>query len=260
MINSPLVSVIMPAYNAELFIEEAILSVIHQQHKNWELWIIDDASTDKTLSKIEAFLADPRIHLLKNKTNRGTAFSRNLGIKKSTGTYIAFLDADDLWFPEKLEQQLDFMKTHDQKMCFSSYLLLNEDGTSSQKMVEALPVLSYKKLQKSNYVGNLTGIYNVQVLGKIYSPELRKRQDWGLWLKVLEKTGTVKGILKPLAFYRIRRDSISRYKTGLVKYNFLIYKKLLGYNYLKSCFWMLIFLKEHFFVKKNQLKNFTDAK
>jgi glycosyltransferase involved in cell wall biosynthesis len=253
MEESPLVSVIMPAYNSADFIAESIQSVLYQFHSNWELLIIDDASEDNTVEIIEKFAsADPRIQLFQNKINQGTGISRNIGIKAAQGSFIAFLDADDLWLPEKLETQLDFMKSHDLEMTYSSYYLINESGQELQKKIQALPILSYKKLLKSNYVGNLTGIYKVEKLGKIYSPILRKRQDWALWLAILKRIESTKGIIEPLAKYRIRENSISNNKTALLKYNYLIYREFLKYSKLKSLVKMGVFLKEHFFIKKKQ--------
>ncbi|TVZ26291.1 hypothetical protein JM83_1245 [Gillisia sp. Hel_I_86] len=250
----PLVSVIMPAYNSAAYIADAIQSVLQQTHLNWELLIIDDASEDLTISVVNKFqLADPRIQLFQNKSNLGAGVSRNVGIKAAQGAYIAFLDADDLWLPKKLETQLQFMKSHNLAMTFSSYYLVDESGQELPKKVQALPVLYYKKLLKSNYVGNLTGIYSVGKLGKIYSPTLRKRQDWALWLTILKKIESTKGISEPLAKYRIRENSISNNKTALLKYNFLIYSEFLKYNKLKSLLRMGVFLKEHFFVKKKQV-------
>ncbi|CAM4074741.1 glycosyltransferase family 2 protein [Gillisia hiemivivida] len=254
MEESPLVSVIMPAYNSAKFIAESIQSVLHQFHSNWELLIIDDASEDNTVEIIEKFASsDPRIQLFQNKTNKGTGISRNIGIKAAQGSYIAFLDADDLWLPKKLEAQLDFMKRRDLEMTYSSYYLINESGQELHKKIQALPILSYKKLLKSNYVGNLTGIYKVEKLGKIYSPILRKRQDWALWLAILKRIESTKGIIEPLAKYRIRENSISNNKTALLKYNYLIYREFLKYSKLKSLVKMGVFLKEHFFIKKKQV-------
>ena len=259
MEGSLLVSVIMPAYNSAAFIAEAIRSVLQQTHQHWELLIIDDASQDDTVSFIEKFQAtDSRIKLFQNKDNKGAGVSRNKGIEGAQGIYIAFLDADDLWLPQKLETQLEFMQAHDLAMTFSSYLLMDEKGNDLEKKVAALPTLSLKKLLKSNYVGNLTGIYNVEKLGKIYCPELRKRQDWALWLSILKKIGHTKGISEPLAKYRIRENSISNNKTALLKYNYLIYSEFLKYSRLKSIFRMGVFLKEHFFVKKNQVRSLND--
>lgn len=255
MVNSPLVSVIMPAFNSAEYIEEAIKSVQDQTYANWELIVIDDASVDKTVPVVEGYTRhNPRIKLLKNLINKGTGAARNSGISAAQGTYIAFLDSDDLWLPNKLEFQLDFMQKYGQAMSFSSYELIGENGERIDKLIEALPELSYPKLLKSNYIGNLTGMYNSREIGKIYSPLLRKRQDWALWLNVLEKTGTVKGILQPLAVYRIRKNSLSKNKGALISYNFRIYRQFLQYGLLKSFKYLTIFLWEHFMVKTKQLK------
>jgi len=253
MEESPLVSVIMPAYNSAAFIAEAIQSVLQQTYLNWELLIIDDASADNTIEIIKTFNSDPRIRYFQNKTNLGAGVSRNVGTKVAHGSYIAFLDADDLWLPFKLKTQLDFIKSKNLEMTFSSYYLIDEFGQALPKKVQALPILTFKKLLKSNYVGNLTGIYNVTKLGKIYSPNLRKRQDWALWLTILKKIESTQGILEPLAKYRIRENSISNNKTALLKYNYLIYSEFLRYNKLKSLLKMGVFLKEHFLVKKKQV-------
>lgn len=254
-----MVSVIMPAYNSAAFIAESIRSVLQQTYQNWELLIIDDASQDGTVSIIEKFQAtEPRIIFFQNNSNQGAGVSRNKGIEAAQGPYIAFLDADDLWLPHKLKVQLEFMQAQDLAMTYSSYFLMDEQGNDLDKKVTALPILSLKKLLKSNYVGNLTGIYNEQKLGKVYCPELRKRQDWALWLSILKKIGHTKGIVEPLAKYRIRENSISNNKTALLKYNYLIYSEFLKYSRLKSILRMGVFLKEHFFVKKKQVSSLND--
>ncbi|HKL36535.1 MAG TPA: glycosyltransferase family 2 protein [Salegentibacter sp.] len=250
-----LVSVIMPAFNAEEFIEAAVESVIAQTYSNWELFIIDDASTDATLSKAEKLAKqDFRIKILQNQKNSGTGISRNKGIKASQGDFIAFLDADDQWKPKKLKIQLETMQKQDASVCFSSYLQIDENGSSRNEIIEALPTLTYQKLLKSNYLGNLTGIYSVKKLGKIYAPEIRKRQDWALWLEAVKKGGPAIGIQQCLAKYRVRKGSISRNKLEMLKYNFNIYHKILGFDFPKSVGYMLVFLKEHFYVKPKQVK------
>lgn len=122
------VSIIMPAYNVEDYIEESIRSVIEQTYSNWELIIIDDRSTDQTISKVEPFLADNRIKLLVNECNLGGAGTRNRGIDMASGRFIAFLDSDDLWSPEKLEQQVDFMLSNGYQFCFTGYSNISETG------------------------------------------------------------------------------------------------------------------------------------
>ncbi|MBU3820666.1 glycosyltransferase [Flavobacteriaceae bacterium XHP0103] len=250
-----LVSIITPMYNSEAFISETIKSVINQTYTNWELLLIDDGSLDITIQVVTPFLEEyPNIKLIQNKENLGAAISRNKGIQAAKGDYIAFLDADDMWKSKKLEKQIAFMETNNCDMCFSSYDLINERGEPLNKMIKALKALSYHKLLKSNYVGNLTGIYNVKVLGKITSPDLMKRQDWLLWLKVLEKSSKPAfGIQEPLAYYRVRKDSLSSNKWDLLKYNYWVYKKGLGFSTLTSVYRMLIFLIEHVFVKSRQV-------
>lgn len=257
--DNPLVSVIMPAFNAEDFIETAVESVIAQTYSNWELFIIDDASTDATFSKAENLeKQDSRIKILQNQNNFGTGISRNNGIKAAQGDFIAFLDADDQWKPKKLQIQLEIMQQQDASVCFSSYLQIDENGNSRNEIIEALTTLTYQKLLKSNYLGNLTGIYSAKKLGKIYAPEIRKRQDWALWLEAVKKGGPALGIQQCLAKYRVRKGSISRNKLEMLKFNFNIYYKILGFNFIKSTGYMLVFLKEHFFVKRKQIKKISN--
>ena len=254
-LKHPLVSVITASYNSELYIEEAINSVINQTFTNWELIIIDDASTDATIEIINHFTQqNSNIKLIKNAINQGAAVSRNKGIEQAKGDYIAFLDADDLWKSQKLEKQLAFMQAENCDVCFSSYDLINETGNKLFKQVKALETLSYNKLLKSNYVGNLTGIYNAKSIGKIKTPNLRKRQDWLLWLVAIKKSGKpAKGMLESLAYYRVREDSISSNKFNLLKYNYWVYRKGLGLSTLESIYRLFIFLYEQFFVKSKQL-------
>lgn len=242
-------------FNSEVFISETITSVLNQTYKNWELLLVDDGSTDKTIKIAESFtIRHSNIRLFKNKGNSGAAISRNKGIEKSKGDFIAFLDADDLWKPEKLEKQLDFMKRHNCDVCFSSYDLINEEGKATNILVKAIPKLTYQKLLKSNYIGNLTGMYNANTMGKIMAPNLRKRQDWLLWLAAVQKSRKpALGIQESLAYYRVRKESMSSNKFKLLKHNYWVYKKGLGFSTMKSVYCMLVFLKEHFFVKSKQI-------
>lgn len=244
-------------YNSEAFISESINSVINQTYQNWELILIDDSSTDNTLLIASLFIDKySNIQLIKNELNQGAAVSRNKGIDVAKGDFIAFLDADDLWKPEKLEKQIGFMQAEHCEVSFSSYEQIDETGKPLNKLVKALPELSYHKFLKSNYIGNLTGMYNARVLGKIKAPNLRKRQDWLLWLAAVKTSGKpAKSIQESLACYRVRKDSMSSNKINLLKYNYWVYKKGLGFSTLKSSYYLLIFLYEHFFVKSKQIKH-----
>ena len=253
MSKRPLVSIIMPAYNAVKFISESIVSVQQQTFSNWELIIIDDASTDTTLAVVEEYCSyQKRIRSIALPTNQGAGFARNVGIKAAEGDFIAFLDSDDLWKPEKLQVQLDFMQKHDLFFTYSSYELINEQGQRHNKLVKALEKLDLRKILKANYVGNLTGIYNAAAIGKIYHPPIRKRQDWAMWIQVMQKVGIAKGIQEPLAKYRVRKHSVSSNKIEMLSYNFQVYHKVLQYSFLKSSFYIVMFLFEQLFVKSKQ--------
>ncbi len=254
MQSNKVVSIITPTYNSAKFIADTIESVVNQTYQNWELIIIDDASTDATLNIVKKYLqTQPNIKLLKNETNQGAASTRNRGIESAQGEYIAFLDGDDLWKPYKLELQLAYMQKRNLTVCYSSYDLIDEAGNLLGKTVKALPQLTYNKLLKCNYIGNLTGMYNAKLLGKIYAPNLRKRQDWLMWLHAMKKSGKpVLGMQESLALYRVRKNSMSSNKFNLLKYNYLVYKKGLEFSTLGSAYRMIIFLFEYFFVKSEQ--------
>lgn len=253
MSTNPLVSIVMPAYDAAEYICDSIASVLQQTYPHWELLVIDDASHDSTHEAVEECRnGDERIKIHKLPTNQGAGFARNIGIKASRGELICFLDADDIWKPEKLEKQIAFMSQEKVDVCYASYELMNENGESIRRKIKALPELSFQKLLKANYVGNLTGIYNAGKIGKIYCPLIRKRQDWGLWLLAVKKAGGAKGIQEPLAKYRIRKNSISRNKFEMLQYNYSVYREVLEFSTPKSLFWMSMFLWEQIFVKSRR--------
>lgn len=215
--------------------------------------LVDDASSDATVNILKEYAAkDTRIKVHKLQTNSGAAIARNTAIEKATGSYIAFLDADDLWKPEKLSKQIAFMQEKDIAVSFSSYELMDEEGKSLGKMIKALSKVNFSKMLKSNYVGNLTGIYNAEQLGKVYMPNIRKRQDWALWLTLIKKVGAAYSLEEPLARYRVRENSISSNKLNLLKYNYTIYRKALKFGAFKSTLYLIRFLIEHFFVKSRQ--------
>lgn len=254
--SAPLVSIITPLYNAESFIEHTLRSVQGQSYTNWEHIIVDDVSTD-TSARIVASYAekDDRITLVNNTQNEGAAFSRNHATQLAKGEYVAFLDSDDLWHPEKLATQISFMQAEDCAVSFTNYLHINEAGDSLNKRINALAKLSYKKQRTNNYIGNLTGIYHVGSIGKIMAPNIRKRQDWALWLEAIQKSGKpALGVQEDLAWYRVRANSMSANKMKLVQYNFRFYREFLGYSWLKSAVWLLRFFWEYFVVRPKHIE------
>jgi teichuronic acid biosynthesis glycosyltransferase TuaG len=252
----PCVSVIMPAHNNAPYIGLAIESVLNQSHKNWELLIVDDASSDGTLEAAEAHQAeDSRIKVFVMAENQGAAFCRNFATKKSKGDYIAFLDADDLWFPEKLERQLSFMKARDLAVSYTAYEHIDLNGHKLGCTVRAKSELTQNEQKTNNFIGNLTGMYTVSKLGRLMAPEMRKRQDWALWHKAILSSGIpAQGLDQVLAAYRISPQSMSAKKLGLIRHNFAFYRQYLGYTWLKSCLWMAVFFVTYFTQRKRLIR------
>lgn len=246
-----LVSIITASFNVEKYIENTIKSVQRQTYTNWEMLITDDCSSDNTRQIVEKYTRqDKRIQLFYLTENLGPAAARNNSIKNAIGRYIAFLDADDIWLPKKLELQLEKIQKYKASVCFSSYSLIDEQGKDLETTINAISKLNYNKLLKNNYIGNLTGLYDAAALGKIYNPNLKKRQDWCVWLEALKRSAKPAiGIQEPLAKYRIRQNSVSSNKFNLLKYNFKVYHKFLKFNFLKSMFYLILFLWEYFFIR-----------
>jgi len=252
---SELVSILTPTFNAQKYIRATIESVQNQSYQNWEMILVDDASTDQTVSIIKEFAAnDNRIKLTELSKNSGNGFARNVALEKATGKYIAYLDADDLWFPMKLEKQILFLKTNNLPFTFSFYDCIDEEGNNLNRRVEAPLNLTYNQLFFCNYVGNLTAIYDVDFFGKIILEATQKRQDWRLWLTILKQIKTTKPVPEPLAFYRIRKDSISSSKFKLIKHNFGVYRDFHGFNFVSSVFLMIRFLFTQLIIKPRYIK------
>ncbi|KQW96252.1 glycosyltransferase family 2 protein [Flavobacterium sp. Root420] len=252
---SELVSIITPTYNAEKFITETLKSVQNQTYQNWEMILVDDASTDETVKIISDFAKkDSRIKLFKLEKNSGNGFARNIALEKAIGKYIAYLDADDLWFPMKLEKQIQFLKENNLHFTFSFYDCIDEEGNSLNRRVEAPINLTYDQLFFCNYVGNLTAIYDADYFGKIILEATQKRQDWRLWLTILKQIQVTKPVPEPLAFYRIRKDSISSSKFKLIKHNFGVYREFHGFNFVFSVLLMMRFLFTQLIIKPRYIK------
>lgn len=181
-----LVSIIMPSYNTAPYIRETIQSVLDQTYQNWELIIVDDCSTDNT-DEVVASIKDDRIKYLKNERNSGAAVSRNRALREAKGRWIAFLDSDDLWMPEKLEKQISFMEKNDYSFSYTNYEEIDVDGNST-----GVKVTGPKKVTKTgmfNYcwLGCLTVMYDRDVIGLIQIEDIKKNNDYAMWLKVCKK-------------------------------------------------------------------------
>ena len=241
-------SIIIPLFNKENFILNTLQSVFNQSFTDYEIIIVDDCSTDNSL-KIVMENSSDKVKIVRHEINKGLSATRNTGIKNATAKYIAFLDADDLWKPRKLDLQIDFLLKNDLPFTFSFYECINESGESLNRRVEAPRNLSYTQLFFCNYVGNLTGIYDVEFFGKIAVSPIRKRQDWVHWLTILKKIRNAKPVPESLAYYRIRENSISASKLDLLKHNFAVYRTFHHYNLVVSLLCMTGFLVTQLIIK-----------
>ncbi len=222
-----IVSVIMPSYNAERFINESIESILRQTYGEWELIIVDDKSTDNTARVIESYIQkDKRIKCILLEENSGPAVARNRAIKEARGRYIAFLDADDLWMPQKLEKQIAFMQKENIALSYTGYYRFEESAEEIKDEVIVPLKVNYHELLKQNIIGCLTAVYDTKIVGKVYMPLIRKRQDFGLWLVILKKVPYAYAINEPLAYYRMHYDSISSNKIISSQYNWKLYREV----------------------------------
>lgn len=241
IVGQPKVTVVMPSYNSAQYIKQSIESVQQQTIKNWELYVIDDKSTDNTCAIVrEMAEKDSRIHLLCNEQNSGPAFSRNRGLEMANGEYVAFLDSDDLWLPEKLEHQIQSMEKSGALFSATSYGQINSTGKDLSVFCIPPMKTEYKKmLALSNPIGNSTVMYNRNVLGEYRVPPIKKRNDFALWLKILKDTPYCMGIDEVLTMYRVRENSISSNKLDLIRYHWQLYYEIEKLGLVHSVWYML---------------------
>lgn len=232
-----IVSIITPSYNSSQYIRRTIDSIRSQTYQNWELIIIDDCSTDSSREVIQHYVdQDSRIKLICLEENSGAAVARNTGIKHAIGRFIAFLDSDDTWHPEKLEKQLHFMLKNDYAFTYSQYHQVNENGDLVGELNFPMRT-NHHKLLKTCIIGCLTAMYDTHKLGKVYFPLIRKRQDFALWLKILKKVDYAYCVPEDLASYTVRSDSISANKFKAAQYNWYLYRNIEKLNILVSCYY-----------------------
>jgi glycosyltransferase involved in cell wall biosynthesis len=223
-----LVSVIMPSFNTGEYIAASVESVLAQTYPNWELLIVDDCSTDNTTEVICRY-QDPRIILLKNKTNSGAALSRNYALREAKGRWIAFLDSDDTWEPKKLEKQLRFMQENGYAFTFTDYrICLN--GVWMPYINTGPDVVNKRKMYNYCYFSTITVMYDRSVIGLIQIADMRKNNDYAMWLQAIEKSDAHR-LPECLSYYIKHDDSITGgSKLRLVKWHYRLFRQALGKN------------------------------
>ena len=249
--SQELVSVIMPTYNAGKFLSASIDSILNQTYQNLELLITDDCSTEELTLKIlkEYAQRDSRVKVEYLSKNNGPGVARNKSIERAKGRYIAFCDSDDRWFPTKLEKQISLMESKNCSLSCTAYVTCDSNDNETGLVIPP-EIISFKMMKHDNKIGCLTAIYDTKILGqKFYMPEIRKRQDWALFLNIIQKSGSAYALTDPLAYYRQRKNSVSSKKFSLIKYNINVYETILGYPKWKACLYFLFIFVPTYYLK-----------
>ena len=209
---SDLVSIITPAYKAARFVGDAIKSAIAQDHRNWEMIVVDDLSPDDTAARVNEWAqADPRIKLIKQPVNRGPAAARNTSLAHSSGRYVAFLDSDDYWLPGKISSQLEFMRAKDAAVSFTAFRRISEDGSRVGRLISVPSEMKYSQLLGNTAMATSTVIIDRSITGPIEMKPVYY-DDFVLWLSLLRQGHIAVGLNEDLMRYRVVGKSISRNK------------------------------------------------
>ena len=247
--NEPLVSIITPVYNAERFLSDTIKSVQNQTYKNWEILLIDDCSKDNSAQIIKEFQKyDNRIKYIKLKKNSGASVSRNEGIRNAKGRFIAFVDSDDVWKPEKLEIQIKYMLKENLGFTFTSYRYMKENGELTNKIARAPSKINYNGLLKNTIIGCSTVVIDREIVDYFEMPLVRRGQDTATWLQILRKEKYAYGIEQDLVNYRLVGESLSSNKIIALKRTWNTYRNVEKLGLLKSsyvfCFYVFNAIKK----------------
>lgn len=237
------ISIVTPTYNSEQYIRQTIESVKAQTFQDWEMLVVDDCSCDNTCKIVEDFARDDiRIKLLPLSVNSGAAVARNKGLDAAAGEYVAFLDADDLWFPNKLTNQLQFMINNKAVISYTAYAIVNAVGSATGTSVDLhgpKSVCYRGMLKKSATMGCSTIMLHWQTLSEVRMPLIRTGQDYGLWLRILKDGYKAFCLQEVLTQYRIVPGSISRNKVKKALRQWHIYRKIERLPMLKSSWFFL---------------------
>jgi glycosyltransferase involved in cell wall biosynthesis len=236
--SSTLVSVVMPAYNAQNYIRGAVASVLSQTYASWELVIVDDCSTDETPALLDSLAeVDDRVRVIHARENAGVAAARNVAIAAARGSHIAFLDSDDGWHPRKLEWQMEHMEETRARVSFTAYDRVTDQG-HLLSCVRPPATVSYEQMLRSNHIGNLTGLYD-RSLG---DAAFRKvgHEDYVFWLEMVRRAGSASCVPgdQPLAYYCVRDGSVSADKWRAACWQWRIYRDIAHLSWLSSSQYM----------------------
>lgn len=253
-----LVSIIMPSYNTGKYIKASVESVLAQTYRNWELLIVDDCSTDNTDDVIKPFLNDNRINYLKNEKNSGAAVSRNRALREAKGKWIAFLDSDDLWFPDKLEKQIDFMIRNKFYFSYTKYEEMNAEGTDTGVIVSGPKRITKSGMYNFCWPGCLTVMFDSEYVGELQIADIKKNNDYAMWLKICRKADCYL-LDEVLAKYRRgRKGSVSSHSIKtMIRWHYKLFHDAEKQNIIVSSFntcrnLIFGFYKKKKYIKKHQ--------
>lgn len=233
------VSIITPVYNSEKYLEETILSVIRQTYKDWELLLIDDDSTDHSAEIIDKYSTiDKRIKYIKLDVNSGAAVARNKGLENSTGRYIAYLDADDIWLPVKLERQISFLEANNIQFSCCDYEKINYNGTPLNKIIHMPHTITYNGLLRNTIIQTVGVIVDTEKVNKelLKMPNVRRGQDSATWFQLLKNGVVFIGQNEVLAKYRRVPQSLSANKLSALKRTWFLYRGVEKLSIIKSLY------------------------
>ncbi len=223
--NNPFVSIIMPSYNSNKTIKEAIESVLNQTYENWELIVVDDCSTDNTIEIVQA-IEDHRIHILLNEKNRGVSYSRNRAIHEAKAEWIAFLDSDDCWEKDKLEKQIKVIhENEDAKLVFTGSAFIDDSGNRLEYELKVPEEITYEQILKQNLISCSSVLVRKDIIRSHPFPgSYDLHEDFAVWLQILKSIKVAYGVNEPLLIYRLTDNSKSRNKLKAAKMNWKTYR------------------------------------
>ena len=243
-----LISIIMAAYNAEKTIEQAINSVLSQTYPDFELLVVNDCSTDKTAMLAEAIVKkDDRVRLISNEKNSGVSYTRKHGLEEASGEWVAILDSDDAWAPEKLEKQINLQKKTNADLLFTGSAFMDADGKPIDWYLAAPAEVTYRQLLKQNVLSNSSALVRKELYAKYYAVGDGMHEDFALWLNILKDGRKAYGVDEPLLIYRIAKSSKSGNKFKAAKMNWNTYRYI-GLNPIEAAYY------EGWYMIKNVIK------
>ena len=238
--QSEKISIITPSYNSSKFIKDTIDSVLSQTYINWEMIIVDDKSKDDSVTFIRELIKnEDRIKLIALDKNVGAAEARNKALEVAQGDYIAFLDSDDIWLPEKLKMQLAFMQQNSYAFTFTAYTPFSEDGLEDYSLIDIPEKLDYNGYCKNTIIGCLTVMIDKRVVGDFRMPNIRSSHDMALWLLIMKRGFKAYGLNENLAKYRLVGSSNTANKTKAAKEVWKVYREVENISYFKSLWYFL---------------------